>query len=70
MSALFAAARVPLRQAALRAPARRFAHTEEYKHLPFETANRVAFGTKLAAYLITGFSIPFIAAAYQISKSS
>ncbi|KAK7696649.1 hypothetical protein QCA50_001307 [Cerrena zonata] len=66
------AARVPLRQIARSravVPARSM-HAGVYKHLPFETKNKAGFGLKLASYLITGFSIPFVAAWYQMSKSS
>ncbi|MCF1423289.1 cytochrome c oxidase VIIc family protein, partial [Mangrovimonas sp. AS18] len=64
--------RAPLRQLAVR----RFAAVPsrgmhgEYKHIPFDYKNRAAFATKLTAYLATGFAIPFIAAFYQLSKSS
>ncbi|CAL1702192.1 unnamed protein product [Somion occarium] len=67
------AARIPLRQVALRratAVPSRSMHAGEYKHLPFETKNRTAFGLKFVSYLLTGFSIPFIAAYYQLRKSS
>ncbi|KAF7795866.1 hypothetical protein EIP86_007033 [Pleurotus ostreatoroseus] len=64
-------ARAPVRQLAVRrfaAPVRNM--HGEYKHIPFEYSNKAAWGSKLAAYLITGFSIPFVAAWYQIRKSS
>jgi len=69
---MLAASRVPLREIALRrAPIQaRFAHGHgEYKHLPFEYKNKGAFGAKVAAYLLAGFSIPFLAAKYQIAKA-
>ncbi|KAG9317558.1 hypothetical protein JVU11DRAFT_1765 [Chiua virens] len=53
------------------APAR-FVHGHgEYHHLPFAFPgkNRAAFGIKLSIFLISGFSIPFAAAAYQLKKS-
>ncbi|EIW82391.1 hypothetical protein CONPUDRAFT_153272 [Coniophora puteana RWD-64-598 SS2] len=52
------------------APSARFAH--DYHHLPFALPgkNRLGFGVKVFAYLITGFSIPFVAAAYQLKKSA
>ncbi|KAI0352689.1 hypothetical protein OH77DRAFT_1523029 [Trametes cingulata] len=52
----------PLRQVALRSRAApvRSMHGE-YK--------KGTFGLKVATYLIGGFSIPFVAAYYQLSKS-
>ncbi|OCH93587.1 hypothetical protein OBBRIDRAFT_790112 [Obba rivulosa] len=44
-------------------------HHEEYSPVPFDYKNKRAFGAKVAAYLITGFSIPFLAAWYQMRKS-
>jgi len=50
----------------------RFAHGHgEYHHLPFAFPGkkRLAFGAKLSLFLLTGFSIPFSAATYQLKKS-
>ncbi|KIK99244.1 hypothetical protein PAXRUDRAFT_132487 [Paxillus rubicundulus Ve08.2h10] len=50
------------------APAR-YAHGHgEYHHLPFAFPGkkRAAFGVKLSLFLISGFSIPFAAAAFQL----
>ncbi|THH00411.1 hypothetical protein EW026_g2117 [Hermanssonia centrifuga] len=63
--------RAPLRQVA----AHRFAAPSrgvhgEYKHIPFDYSNRRTFGLKVATYLISGFSIPFVAAWFQMQKSS
>ncbi|KAG8960064.1 hypothetical protein FRC03_007109 [Tulasnella sp. 419] len=46
-------------------------HTDSahLQNMPFDYRNKRAFGFKLAAYMATGFAIPFVAAAYQISKS-
>ncbi|KAI0921902.1 hypothetical protein AcW1_004244 [Taiwanofungus camphoratus] len=70
---LLARASVPLRQAVLRSPSAtsvRFSSTHgEYKHLPFEYNRPGVFGSKLAAYLLTGFAIPFVAAAFHLRKS-
>ncbi|KAI0079679.1 hypothetical protein K474DRAFT_1658767 [Panus rudis PR-1116 ss-1] len=66
------AARVPRRlvvgRRATFVPAR-LAHSGEYKHLPFEYKHKRAFGLKVASYMIGGFTIPFIAAAYQLHKA-
>ncbi|KAF8913819.1 hypothetical protein CPB84DRAFT_1840614 [Gymnopilus junonius] len=42
-----------------------------YHHLPFQWPGekKLSFGVKLGIYLITGFSIPFIASAYQLKKA-
>ncbi|KAN0097357.1 hypothetical protein V8E55_001803 [Tylopilus felleus] len=49
----------------------RYAHGHgEYHHLPFAfPKNRAAFGIKLSLFLISGFSIPFAAAAFQLKKA-
>ncbi|KAF8558885.1 hypothetical protein OG21DRAFT_1493718 [Imleria badia] len=50
----------------------RYAHGHgEYHHLPFAFPgkNRAVFGIKLSLFLISGFSIPFAAAAFQLKKS-
>ena len=36
------------------------------QHIPFDYSNRRAFATKTVAYFVLGFSIPFIAAKYQM----
>ncbi|KAG6855111.1 hypothetical protein C0991_006040 [Blastosporella zonata] len=42
-----------------------------YHHLPFQLPgkNKVPFATKVTVFLITGFSIPFVAAKWQLYKS-
>ncbi|KZT24458.1 hypothetical protein NEOLEDRAFT_1179145 [Neolentinus lepideus HHB14362 ss-1] len=68
-------ARSPLlRQQALRGAQRvqvRLAHGVHgpEQAVPFSFASKPAFATKVAAYLIGGFSIPFVAAIYQLQKS-
>ncbi|KIJ70180.1 hypothetical protein HYDPIDRAFT_104854 [Hydnomerulius pinastri MD-312] len=50
----------------------RYAHGHgEYHHLPFSFPGnkRKAFAVKLSLFLISGFSIPFAAAAFQLKKS-
>ncbi|KAL4075937.1 hypothetical protein J3A83DRAFT_4370153 [Scleroderma citrinum] len=50
----------------------RYAHGHgEYHHLPFQFPGnrRAAFAVKLSAFLISGFSIPFLAAAFQLKKA-
>ncbi|KAL0949732.1 hypothetical protein HGRIS_009772 [Hohenbuehelia grisea] len=51
------------------APVRSSGH---YHHLPFAFPGnkKAAFGAKVFVYLLTGFSIPFIASAYQLKKSA
>ncbi|KAG1820278.1 uncharacterized protein BJ212DRAFT_1478409 [Suillus subaureus] len=54
------------------APSARFVHGHgEYHHLPFEWPGkkRLSFGIKLTAFLVSGFSIPFAAAKFQLIKS-
>ncbi|KAJ4466504.1 hypothetical protein J3R30DRAFT_2269729 [Lentinula aciculospora] len=43
----------------------------EYHHLPFAWPHdkKASFALKLVAYLGFGFSIPFIAGAYQLKKA-
>jgi len=43
----------------------------DYHHLPFAWPHdkKASFAIKLAAYLGLGFSIPFIAGAWQLKKS-
>ncbi|PCH41179.1 hypothetical protein WOLCODRAFT_162868 [Wolfiporia cocos MD-104 SS10] len=71
---LLARAGVPLRQAARRSPIAtpaRFSHGHaEFSPVPFTYKNRKLFAAKVAAYLVGGFAIPFVAAAYQLRKSS
>ncbi|KIM33448.1 hypothetical protein M408DRAFT_326162 [Serendipita vermifera MAFF 305830] len=40
-----------------------------YNNMPFDYRNKKTFALKVAAFFITGFSIPFIAAKYQLVKS-
>ncbi|KAG2754673.1 hypothetical protein P692DRAFT_20844905 [Suillus brevipes Sb2] len=54
------------------APSARFVHSHgEYHHLPFEWPGkkRLSFGIKLTTFLAVGFSIPFVAAKFQLNKS-
>ncbi|KAL8277229.1 hypothetical protein RQP46_010402 [Phenoliferia psychrophenolica] len=69
----------PLRTSALRslrtAPSpslRRSVHIDNVvgNNTPFSYANGGAFGAKIIAFSVTGFSIPFIAAKYQLWKAS
>ena len=41
------------------------------QHLPFQWPGekKVTFGAKVAVFLLTGFSIPFLASLYQLSVS-
>ena len=41
----------------------------EYQHIPFDYDKKAVFGVKVAAYLITGFAVPFVAAYYQLYVS-
>ncbi|KAF8138576.1 hypothetical protein EV363DRAFT_1394018 [Boletus edulis] len=52
-------------------PARHAHGHGEYHHLPFAFPGkkRAAFGIKLSLFLLSGFSIPFAAAAFQLKKS-
>ncbi|EKM59643.1 uncharacterized protein PHACADRAFT_205868 [Phanerochaete carnosa HHB-10118-sp] len=58
-----------LRQVALRrTPASsRFLTSEE--SVPFSYKSKPVFAAKVVGYLVAGFSIPFVAAYYQLSKS-
>ncbi|KAG6335327.1 hypothetical protein ID866_3759 [Astraeus odoratus] len=50
----------------------RYAHGHgEYHHLPFQFPGkkRAAFAIKLSAFLLSGFSIPFVAASFQLNKA-
>ncbi|KAH9853813.1 hypothetical protein C2E23DRAFT_884463 [Lenzites betulinus] len=68
---LLARSAAPLRQVArARAAPVRFVHSGEYKHIPFDYEKKATFGAKVASYLLFGFSIPFVAAYYQLSKSA
>lgn len=64
-----APAQAALRQVSLRRTpgSSRFLTPEQ--SVPFSYKSKGLFGAKVAGYLITGFSIPFIAAYYQLSKS-
>ncbi|KAH6914994.1 hypothetical protein BKA70DRAFT_1257652 [Coprinopsis sp. MPI-PUGE-AT-0042] len=44
----------------------------DYHHLPFAWPGdkKVSFGTKLGVFLAFGFSIPFVASAYQLKKAA
>ncbi|RPD61965.1 hypothetical protein L227DRAFT_573838 [Lentinus tigrinus ALCF2SS1-6] len=37
-----------------------------YQHIPFDYEKKGLFGAKVAAYLISGFAVPFVAAYYQL----
>jgi len=42
-----------------------------YKHIPFNyEGSKGVFGLKVAVFLLTGFSIPGIAAYYQLRKAA
>ncbi|KAI9512170.1 hypothetical protein F5148DRAFT_1279903 [Russula earlei] len=42
-----------------------------YKHIPFNyEGSKAAFGAKVALFLLTGFSIPGVAAWYSIRKAA
>jgi len=66
-------ARAPLlRQQAVRssftAPSR---GAREYHHLPFAwPKSKAVWGAKVGAFLLTGFSIPFIATWFQLKKAA
>ncbi|KZS97562.1 hypothetical protein SISNIDRAFT_481480 [Sistotremastrum niveocremeum HHB9708] len=49
----------------------RFVHIENKlgDNMPFSYSNKRAFGIKLAAFLLSGFSIPFIAASVQLKRA-
>ncbi|KZV65684.1 hypothetical protein PENSPDRAFT_689671 [Peniophora sp. CONT] len=71
MSMLASASRPALRQAALRvnrAQPVRFAH-HGYDPIPFKYNHKGRFALKMGSYLLFGFTLPGIAAAYQIWKS-
>ncbi|KAH0840027.1 hypothetical protein J3R83DRAFT_991, partial [Lanmaoa asiatica] len=60
--------RSPVVRLRVTSPAR-YAHGHgEYHHLPFAFPgkNRAAFGIKLSLFLLSGFSIPFTAVAFQL----
>jgi len=40
----------------------------EYKHIPFDYDKKVPLAIKTFLFLGTGFSIPFVASYYQLSK--
>jgi len=43
----------------------------DYKHIPFEyEGSKAVFGAKVFVFLLSGFSIPWVAAYYQIRKSA
>ncbi|KAJ3490280.1 hypothetical protein NLI96_g1539 [Meripilus lineatus] len=65
------AARASLKQLTLRRGVR-FAHSTytTADAIPFTVGSKASFALKLGSYLALGFSIPFIAAAYQIRKST
>ncbi|KAI0829410.1 hypothetical protein BC628DRAFT_1360408 [Trametes gibbosa] len=68
---LLARSAAPLRQVArARAAPVRSVHTGEYKHIPFDYDKKTTFGVKVVSYFVFGFSIPFVATYYQLSKSS
>jgi len=47
----------------------RGAHSS-YKHMPFNyEGSKAAFGARVAIFLLSGFSVPFLASYYQIRKS-
>ncbi|KAH9840548.1 uncharacterized protein C8Q71DRAFT_412481 [Rhodofomes roseus] len=40
-----------------------------YHHLPFTYYNKKAFAVKFSVFCLTGFSLPFVAVAWQLHKS-
>lgn len=67
------AQRVMRSQVARAATAVRYARGHgTYHHLPFQFPGkkRAAFAIKLSAFLLSGFSIPFLAASFQLNKAA
>ncbi|KAF9469114.1 hypothetical protein BDZ94DRAFT_572355 [Collybia nuda] len=50
-------------------PSIRSAGHGEYKFVPFSYDKKVPFGAKVAFYMVSGFSIPFLCAKWQLHKS-
>jgi len=78
LSVLTRSPALKLRQQALRirafhtsTPARSSGH-DHYHHLPFQFPGekKFAFGVKLTLFMTFGFSIPFLAARYQLKKAA
>ncbi|TFK28819.1 hypothetical protein FA15DRAFT_664886 [Coprinopsis marcescibilis] len=71
---LAVAARTSLRQGArgFRTSAVVRSAGHDYHHLPFAWPGnkKLSFGTKMGVFLVAGFSIPFVATALQLKKSS
>ncbi|RXW25274.1 hypothetical protein EST38_g542 [Candolleomyces aberdarensis] len=65
------AARQGVRTFRTSAVARSAGH-DHYHHLPFAWPGdkKLAFGTKVGAFLVVGFAIPFVASVYQLKKSA
>jgi len=72
---LLARASPVVRQSLARSSARapvRFSHGHAYTPadaVPFNFQSKTTFGSKVAVYLLTGFSVPFFATWYQLKKS-
>ncbi|KAF9518693.1 hypothetical protein BS47DRAFT_1289425, partial [Hydnum rufescens UP504] len=61
----------PAIRSVTRAQHSRLLHVENtvYNNMPFQYRNKRAFAFKVVAYLGLGFSIPFVAANYQLQVS-
>ncbi|TCD71276.1 hypothetical protein EIP91_011047 [Steccherinum ochraceum] len=67
------AARASLRQVAIRRTGLRHSSGHghgDYSFVPFKYSNKTTFAVKVTAYLVAGFSIPFLAAGYQLKKAA
>ncbi|KAF8741124.1 hypothetical protein AX14_005724 [Amanita brunnescens Koide BX004] len=66
-----AARSLVVRQRAFHSSALRRSEHGHYHHLPFDFPGekKAAFGFKLFVFMASGFSIPFLAAAYQLKKA-
>ncbi|KAF8351541.1 hypothetical protein F5887DRAFT_938029 [Amanita rubescens] len=70
---LSTAARSLVRKRAFNTSALRRSEHGDYKHFPFDLPtqkNKGIFGLKLFLFMASGFSIPFIASAYQLRKAA
>ncbi|KAH8106180.1 hypothetical protein BXZ70DRAFT_1004460 [Cristinia sonorae] len=65
------AARASLKHVGIRRAGLRYSSGHgQHETVPFSHSNKGTFALKVTAFLIAGFSIPFIASAYQIKKSA
>jgi len=70
---LSTAARSLVRQRAFHTSALRRSEHGHYHHFPFEfptQKNKAVFGLKLFLFMASGFSIPLMAATYQLRKAA